>query len=306
MRVFVAGATGVVGHRLVPLLIAEGHEVTAAGRSPDKLRKLERAGAAAVKVDLFDRTALKRMVAGHDAVVNLATHIPPSSSRMLLPGAWKENDRIRREGSANLAAVALENGIPRLIQESFAPIYQDGGERWIDESWPRRTASYNRSVLDAERSAADFTEKGGTGVVLRFSGFYGPDAWQVREAAGMIAKGWAPLPGAPSAYISSIHHDDAATATLAALRAPAGIYNVTDDEPVTRREYVDTLAASLGLPAPKLPPAWLTKLGGSMSEMLGRSLRISNRKLRRATGWTPRYPSVREGWPAVAALLRAA
>jgi 2-alkyl-3-oxoalkanoate reductase len=306
MRVFLAGASGVVGRRLVPLLVAQGHGVTAVARAPEKRALLERLGAAAIQVDLFDRTAVTRAVAGHDAVINVATHIPPSSVRMLLPGAWKENDRIRREGAANLAAAALEAGAGRLIQESFAPIYVDGGARWIDEGWPSRPVRYNRSVLDAERTAAGFTAKGGCGIVLRFAGFYGPDAFQVVDAVKMIRKGWAPLPGAPDAYFSSIHHDDAATAAAAALNARPGIYNVGDDEPVTHREYVDSLAAATGVAPPRLLPAWLARLGGSIVELLSRSLRISNRKFRQETGWAPRYPSVREGWPAVMTLLRAA
>jgi nucleoside-diphosphate-sugar epimerase len=306
MRVFLAGATGVVGRRLVPLLVGEGHRVTAVGRTPEKRAALERAGAAPISVDLFGRDAVARAVKGHDAVINVATHIPSSFVKILLPSAWKENDRIRREAAANLAAAALQTGAGRFIQESFAPIYVDGSEHWIDESAPVRPVRYNRSVLDAERAAEGVTAKGGTGIVLRFAAFYGADAVHLRDMAGIIRKGWAPLPGAADAFFSSIHHDDAATAAMAALGARAGIYNVTDDEPLRRREYVDVLAAAIGVPSPKLPPAWLARLGGSLMELLSRSQRISNRRLREETGWTPRFPSVREGWPAVIALLRAA
>ena len=306
MRVFLAGATGAVGRRLVPLLVAEGHDVTGIGRTPEKRAALARAGARPVEVSLFDREALGVAVRGHGVVINVATHIPSSAGQMMLPRAWKENDRIRREGAANLAAAALAAGAERLVQESFAPIYEDGGERWLDESWPQRPVRHSRSVLDAERTVAGFTAQGGTGIVLRFSGFYGDDAFQVRDAVQMIRKGWAPMPGAPTAFFSSIHHDDAATAVVAALRAPAGTYNVTDDEPLRRREYVDTLAATIGAPPPQLPPVWLTRLGGSFTELLSRSLRISNRTFREATGWAPAFPSVRDGWPAVVRLLRAA
>ncbi|HEX2219958.1 MAG TPA: NAD(P)-dependent oxidoreductase [Gemmatimonadales bacterium] len=306
MRVFVAGATGVVGRRLVPLLVSEGHQVTAVGRSPEKRAALARAGATPVQVDLFDRWAVGRALEGHEAVINVTTHIPPSSGRMMLPGAWKENDRIRRDASANLAAAARAAGAGRFVQESFAPIYADGGEQWIDESWPVRPVRYNRTVLDAERAAAEFTGSGGIGVVLRFAAFYGDDAFHVRDAIRMIRKGWAPLPGPATAFFSSIHHDDAAAAAAAALRASAGVYNVSDDEPLRRRDYVDSLAGALGVPPPKLPPLWLTRLGGSLAELMSRSLRISNRKFRQETGWAPRFPSVRDGWPAVVRLLQAA
>jgi nucleoside-diphosphate-sugar epimerase len=303
VRIFVAGATGVVGRRLVPLLVAAGHDVTAIGRSPERRAALARAGATPVEVSLFDRAALARAVAGHQTVVNVATRIPPSATRLMLPGAWRENDRIRREGSGNLGQAARSAGAERFIQESFAPIYVDGGDRWLDESSPRNPVRYNRTVLDAERSAEEFTAAGAIGIVVRFAAFYAADAFQVRDAVRLIRKGWAPLPGSPAAFLSSIHHDDAASAVVAALQARAGAYNVTDDEPVRRREYVDLLAAAIGAPPPKLPPAWLTRLGGSLTELLSRSLRISNRKLREETGWAPAFPSVREGWPAVVRLL---
>jgi nucleoside-diphosphate-sugar epimerase len=299
---FVAGATGAVGRRLIPLLMAEGHEVTAIGRSAGKRDALARAGAKPVEVSLFDREALTHVVAGHQAVINVATSIP-RPARMMLPGAWRENDRIRREGAANLCQAALAGGAERFIQESFAPIYADGGERWLDESSPAQPVRYNRTVLDAEHAAAEFTAAGGVGIVLRFAFFYAVDAFQVPYAVRLIRRGWAPIPGSPAAFFSSIHHDDAASATAAALRARAGVYNVGDNEPLRRREYVVVLAAAIGAPPPKLPPPWLTRLGGSLIRLMSRSLRISNRKLREETGWAPAFPSVREGWPAVVRLL---
>src|SRR5262245_450057 len=116
LRIFVAGASGVIGRRVVPLLVAAGHRVTAVGRSPEKRAWLEREGAAARDLDLFDAVQVGREVAGHEVVINLATHIPPSS-RALLPGAWRHNDRVRRIVSANLARAALVAGTGRLIQE---------------------------------------------------------------------------------------------------------------------------------------------------------------------------------------------
>ena len=303
MRIFLAGATGVVGRRLVPLLTASRHRVTAVGRTAAKRATLARVGAEPVAVDLFDAAAVRKAVAHHDVVINLATHIPRSSLRMMLPGAWRENDRIRREASRILAEAARAAGTTRFIQESFAPIYEDGGDRWLDEFSPVRLARYNRSIADAEHSASWFTEGGGTGVVLRFASFYGPDATQVRELVASVRNGRALLPGRPDGFFSSISHEGAATAVLAALRVPAGIYNVTDDEPVTRREYVDSLAQALGVRPPRFPPRWLTRLGGSLAETIGRSLRLSNRRLRDATGWEPHYPSVRQGWREVVAAL---
>jgi nucleoside-diphosphate-sugar epimerase len=293
--VLVTGATGVIGARLVPLLLAQGHAVSALARSARAGAAIERAGARSLAADLFDRDALERCLRGQDVVINLATHMPGSTLRMLLPGAWRENDRLRRDAARNLVQAARACGVERFIQESFAPAYPDCGERWIDEDTPIAPVRYNRTIADAERAATSFTRGGGVGVVLRFAAFYGPDAFQSRDFAAMVRRGFAPLPGSPDAYISSVSHDDAASAVAASLTVPAGAYNVADDEPLRHREYADAIAAALGVASPRLPPPWMTRLMGSVGEMLARSQRISNRKLK-ATGWTPRHPGVREGW----------
>ena len=305
MRILVTGATGVVGRRAVPMLLSAGHDVVAIGRNPARMATLERAGATVIALDLFDRAAVRRAVAGHDVVVNLATHMPATTFRMMLPGAFRENDRIRREGSAILADAAVVGGVSRFIQESFAPVYADGGDRWLDETAPVRPARYNRTVLDAERSAERFARSGATGIVLRFAGFYGPDSRFLHEMVKMVRRGLAPLPGAANAYVSSISHDDAASAVVAALAVPSGIYNVCDDEPLTRREFADAFADAFGIARPRLMPSWAASLMGSLGELMSRSERMSNAKLR-ATGWAPRYPSAREGLRAVARAMEQA
>ena len=296
MRVLVTGASGVIGRRLIPILVRDGHAVTAVARSPASRAQLVRGGAAATNVDLFDAAAVAAAVTDHEAVINLATHIPDSSTQMFLPWSWRENDRLRRVTSALLVDACIARGVPRLIQESFAPVYPDRGDQWIDESTPIAPVRYNRSVADAEASADRFTRTGNTGVVLRFGSFYGPDAMQLRELVTWIKRGWAPIPGPPGAYLSSVSHDDAASAVAASIALPSGIYNVVDDTPLTHREFVDSLAAALDASPPRLPPSWLTPLFGSVGEMLARSVRISNQKLRGASGWAPRYASVRQGW----------
>ena len=303
MKILVTGATGVVGRRLVPLLVQSGHLVAAAGRSADGRDRIARMGATLVKADLLSPDSLRRAVAGCGAIVNLATHMPASALRMMLPGAWTENDDLRRFGSANLVDAALAEGVDRFVQESFAPVYPDCGDRWIEEDMPIRTARYNRTVEDAERAAARFSRVGGDGVVLRFAGFYGPDSRFLDGVVRSVQRGRVPMPGAPGSFLSSVSHDDAATAAAAALGVPPGVYNVADDEPVTRREYFDSLAKALGVPPPKFPPHWTGILFGSVGELLARSQRIANRKLKSVSDWTPRYPSVREGWPAVIAGL---
>jgi 2-alkyl-3-oxoalkanoate reductase len=303
MQIFVSGATGVVGRRAIPLLLAEGHSVTAVARDPLARQRLIQVGARCVSLDLFDLDALKRALGEHEVLINLATHMPSSSWKMLFRRAWQLNDRIRREGVRNLVDAALACGVTRMVQESFALTYPDRGSQWIDERTPLEPAAYNKTVLDAELSVWRFASQGTAGVVLRFAAFYGPDAMQVNSYMDALRWGWAALPGGPHRFISSVSHDDAASAVVAALHAPSGAYNVVDDEPVQRADYFGSLASNLGLDQPRFMPEWVTPLFGSVGELMSRSLRLSNRKLKGETGWTPKFPSVRDGWPAMLAQM---
>jgi Nucleoside-diphosphate-sugar epimerases len=300
MRIFVSGATGVLGRRVVPSLVAAGHRVTAVGRSAEKRALLERWGAPAVDTDLVDAAALREAVAGHDTIVNLATAVPHPVWRGMLPGAWREMDRVRRRISANLADAALAGAdVTRMIPESFAPIYAGAGDRWIDEAGEVRPGSYNRSVLDAESNVARLTHAGRVGVALRFGLFYGPHDAGTLQIVDSVRRGWFPLFGRAEDYFSFIAHDDAAAAVLASLSVPAGIYNVTEQEPLTRGEIADRLARLLGVKRPRFLPSWSSRLLGSLGETLARSLRISNRKLERASRWAPRYRTLVDGMEAI-------
>src|SRR5262249_4694091 len=156
-KVLVTGATGVVGRRLVPILLRNGHRVVVVARPSERREGLERAGAIAVDANLFDALSLRRAASRCDVVVNLATHMRTPSSQMTHLAAWKENDRVRKEGSSNMVDAALAEGVGRFIQESFAPVYPDSGDRWIGEETPLKPVRYNRTILDAERSAERFT-----------------------------------------------------------------------------------------------------------------------------------------------------
>lgn len=310
-NIFVTGATGVIGRHVVPELVRLGHRVTAIGRSDTKRAQLAAMGATAIAPPVnaqsrIDESLARRALDGHDTVINLATHMPPSSIQMMLPWEWRENDRVRRDDSAALVSAAIAVGTRRFLQESFGPVYKDAGTKWIDETWPIEPTKYNLSVRDAERSAERFSESGGTGIVLRFGAFYGPDAL-LRDMISVIRRGWSPLPGPANAFCSSVAQEDAASATvaLAINQVAAGIYNVCDDEPITRGEWAATLASAVGAPRPRTMPGWMTRLGGSTMQLLSRSQRMSNAKIKQATGWSPRWPSAREGLPHAARLLTA-
>jgi 2-alkyl-3-oxoalkanoate reductase len=298
MRVIVVGATGVIGRRAVPLMLRHGHRVTAVGRSPERLRHLASLGASTIELDLFDREAVRRAFVDHDAIANLATLIP-SGLDVFFSACWKETDRIRERGSALIVDEALDAGIKVFIQESFAPIYVDAGDHWVAEDAPTRPARYNQSTLKAEASAERFIRGGGRGVVLRFAYFYGPDDRFSRDVFKYVTRGWLPILGPPDAYLSTLHHDDAASAVVSALNIPSGAYNVVDNEPMTHRQFGAALAAMLGVAVPKFPPWWMTTLTGGVGETMSRSLRISNAKLRNLAGWSPKYATSQEAWEAV-------
>lgn len=305
LKIFIAGGTGVIGRRVVPALTGAGHEVVASSRSDAGIARLRSLGAQAVKMDLMDAADVRRAMGRPDVVVNLSTHIPRSTTAILLPWSWRENDRVRKIGSANIATAARLAGADCVIQESFAPAYADHGDEWIDERWHIKPARYNRTVLDAEASVAQFTKFGGRGIAMRFSYLYGPDSFATREMVHSVRRGTSPIAGPPDSYISSVSHDDAATAVVEALHLPAGSYNVSDDEPITRREWVESLARTLGVSPPRPLPGWLAALSGSTSELLSRSQRISNRKLRELCEWRPAVGCIRDAWPAVVAGMEA-
>lgn len=287
MRIFVSGGTGVIGWRTVRELGAAGHEVTALVRSDEKAALIERLGARPVRVSLFDPEPLTRAVAGSEVVINLATSLP-SLSRVMFSSAWRANDRVRSEGSRNLVDAALAAGAFRYIQESVVFVYAGGEDgRWLDENSEVTTTRIAASVLDAEASAGRFTQAGGIGVVLRFGAFYGPDSEHTLLQMRLARVGLNPLPGKGQDYVSSISTDDAASAVVAALEVPAGLYNIVDDAPITRDRYDLALAEALGVRRVRRP--WMPL--GTM-EHVARSHRVSNRKVRSATDWAPRYPSV--------------
>jgi nucleoside-diphosphate-sugar epimerase len=294
MRVFVTGGTGAIGRFVLPELVAAGHDVTALARSADKARQVEAAGARPVEVSLFDSGALQAAFAGHDAVLNLATAIPPARS-MAKPSAWEMNNRIRTEGSAAVVDAAIAAGVGRLVQESITFPYPDCGDAWITEDTPWEPTPALTSVATAEANAARFGEHGDA-VVLRFSAFYGPGSEQTDLVLRLARRHIGITLGAGDGYQSNIHLFDAATAAVAALYAPAGTYNVTDDQPLTKREYAEAAAAAVASHVWLRAPGRLVGVLGQSSAALRRSQRVSNRKLRDATDWSPRYANARDGY----------
>jgi nucleoside-diphosphate-sugar epimerase len=284
-EIVITGSTGVIGRRAVRELLAAGHRVTGVTRSARGRERLESLGAHAVEADVFDEASLRRAFDGAHAVVNLLTHVP-GADRMADPSAWEENDRIRTEASAAIARAARAAGARRLVQESIAFVYADGGDAWLDEDAPVAGGGVTTTALTAERNARELFD--GDAVVLRFGLYMGPDSQSTLAALQAARDGASSALGPPGAYRPTVWLDDAAAAIAAALRAPAGTYNVADTDPATNAEIDAALAATVGRSAlqPRAP----------QDGPLARSQRVSNRRLREVSGWAPRVRAATETW----------
>jgi nucleoside-diphosphate-sugar epimerase len=292
VKVFVTGATGVLGRATVPELIAAGHDVVAPGRTPEKRALLRQAGAEAIECDVFDFAQLAQAAAPCEAFVNLATHIPPPD-KALFKSAWRENDRIRTELSALAARVAQEDVrevlLRVLVQESIVMNYADRGDQWIDEQTSIQTTRPTASAVKAEENALGAARAGVRAVVLRFGVITARGSVHDEYALAMAGRGIAPLLGSADAYLSQISVEDAARAVVVALDAPTGIYNVTEDQPRTRGEIAAQLAAVAERENLRIFPGRLAPLlGRKRVGALARSQRVSNAKFKQATGWSPR------------------
>jgi nucleoside-diphosphate-sugar epimerase len=303
MRVFVAGASGAIGTRVVPQLIERGHEVTGTFRSPGNDARLRTLGANPVALDLLDADAVRMAVlaAEPDAIVHQATALATARFTRNLDRTFAETNRLRTEGTDNLLAVAREAGISRFVAQSFASMRnaREGGlvkteEDPLDPTPVKGTRETNAAMRHLEEAVT-----GAGGIALRYGGFYGADNDGLVEP---VRKRQFPIVGDGSGYFSFVHLDDAAAATVLALEHEgAAIYNIVDDEPAPVRDWLPVLARTLGAKPPRHFPVWLARIfAGEGAVMMGTSGRgASNARAKRELGWTPRYPSWRQGFAAV-------
>lgn len=308
MKIFVAGGTGVIGRPSVAELVAAGHQVRSTARGAEKAALIRAMGAEPVDVDLYDEAELRRAMAGCDAVVRLTTKIG-SLMKLGRLKTWEETNRLRTAGARTLVNAAIAEKASVYIHESVTFVYRDGGAAWLDEHAPVDDAASPilRAALEGEREAERFSRAGGRGIVLRFAGFYGPQAPSTMEMAALLRKRMIFQFGASSNYFSSAYLPDAGRAVAAAVNAPAGTYNVCDDDPIAFAEYLRAAAAAFGASAPRHLPGFLGKfMFGAVWNYFSRSHRISNARLKSVTNWWPRVRSAAEGWPLVAAELSAA
>lgn len=305
MKVFVAGATGALGRRLVPALIEGGHEVSAITRSPERAERLRAGGVEAAVGDALDGAAVDAAIASArpEAIVNELTDLPPALKPRKLKRYYAANDTVRREGSRNLIAAAEKHGVRRIVTQGVAFWYAPEPRGLASEGDPLYTAApdpIGRAVATMKEVEGATLAAAPEAVVLRYGFFYGPGTWY--SADGDVGKQVGarryPVIGKGEGVFSFVHVDDAAAATVAALTAPPGVYNVVDDEPVPLSVWLPELAEALGAKPPmKVPRAIAVVAAGRAPVVWMEQLRgVDNAKAKRELGWTPRYPSWRDGF----------
>jgi nucleoside-diphosphate-sugar epimerase len=299
MRVFVAGGTGVIGRRLVPQLVARGHQVTATTTSAGKLGLLEQLGAEGTVMDGLDAAAVSEAVAaaGPDAIVNEMTGL--SEAHAGKPNLRKAErffaitNRLRSEGIDHLLAAAEATGVSHVVAQGHASMNGIRRGGWVKtEEDPLEVVEGTKAINHLE----DVVVRAG-GAVLRYGGFYGPGAND--DQVKLVLKRLFPLVGGGTGYVSWVHVDDAVSATVLAVEQKArGVFNIVDDEPAPASEWLPYLAECAGAKPPRRVPAWLARLlagdmaVGIMTEGRG----FSNAKAKRELGWELRYPSWRQGF----------
>jgi len=310
MRVFVAGASGAIGTRLVPQLVDQGHQVIGTSRSAEKAEHLRALGAEPVALDLLDRAAVRRVVleAGPDAIVHQATALAELTFSRNFDRTFAQTNRLRTEGTDALLAAAGEAGVDRFVAQSFASFRtaREGGpvKTEDDPLDPAPVATTRKSTAAMRHLEEVVTDAGG--IALRYGIFYGAPNDGLIEP---IRKRRYPIIGDGGGFASFIHLDDAAAATVLALEHDGpGIFNIVDDEPAPVREWLPVAAQALGAGPPRRFPRWLARLvAGEAAVVMGTEARgASNAKARRKLGWKLRHPSWREGFAAAyAATARA-
>lgn len=298
MRILVAGATGVLGRRMVQQFLKKNHAVVGLARNEKGKQTIESLGGEAVVGNIFDADSIASEVKQADVVIHAATAIPAKVSSNA--GDWAMNDRLRREGTRALTEAAALVGARTYIQQSVVWVARPSDDSFFDENTKvEQPGEFYRSAFDGEQIAREAGERYGfKTAVLRCGGFYAPDATHTRLFAEGLLKRRLPLIGSGEAVSANLHADDAASAYVAAAEAGKhGLWHVTDDEPMTIKEMLLEMAQKLGAPAPRRIPLWLARLfvWRGVIEFFTRSTRTSNRLFRKDFNWSPRFSSFQEG-----------
>ena len=301
MRVFVAGGAGVLGRRLVPQLVARGHDVTATTTSPAKLSFLDQLGAEGVVMDGLDGASVAEAVAHAkpDVIVNQMTAIAGKPDIKHMDRWFATTNRLRTEGIDHLLAAAEATGVPHVVAQSYGSWNGEQSGGWVKtEADPLNLMP--GTVANPGMKAIQHLEQAvlkADGAVLRYGGFYGPGATD--DQVELIRKRQFPLVGNGAGHSSWVHLDDAASATVLAIEQKArGVFNIADDEPAPASEWLPYLAKCAGAKRPMRVPVWLARLlaGQAAVLMMTEGRAFDNAKAKRELGWELRYPSWRQGF----------
>ena len=297
MKIFIAGASGVLGRRLVKGLVSRGHSVVGQVRSPKAEAAVKAAGGEPRQADLFDAESLARAADGCDTVIHAATAIP--TKQKTAPADWAMNDHIRRKGTRCLTEAAGKIGAKAYLQQSITWVARPKDESAFDEDSPVVPEPAIQSAIDAEAIAREAASaEGFTVAILRGGYFYDSESAHMRMIGDALRKRQMPVIGSGDAMWAIIHTDDAASAFMAAAEKPTnGIWHIVDNELVPVRTYLTEFAARLGALAPRRAPVWLARwLAGEQAvTYFTKSTRTTNARFRRDFGWSPKYPTYREG-----------
>jgi nucleoside-diphosphate-sugar epimerase len=304
MKVLVAGASGAIGKQLVPRLVAAGHSVTGLTRSTAGAEAVRALGGEPAIADALDPEAVARAVAEvePEAIVHELTSLSASLDMRHFDRDFALTNRLRTEGTDHLLSAAQAVGVSRFIAQSYAGWnYARTGGPVKSENDPldAEPVAAFRGTLEAIRhleeavTGAEWT----TGIVLRYGGFYGPGAHD--DQVRLVRKRLVPLVGGGTGYVSRVHVDDAANATVLAMEQKAqGVFNIVDDEPAPVSVWLPYLAECVGAKPPWRVPVWLARLlaGEMVAGVMTEGRGFSNAKAKRQLGWELRYPSWRQGF----------
>lgn len=308
MKIFLAGATGAIGRRLVPLLVTNGHEVVGTTRTAGKADALRAAGASPVVLDALDRDAVREALirVEPEVVVHQLTALAAFTDFRKFDEGFAATNRLRTEGTDNLLAGMRELRVRRLVAQSYAglPHARTGGpvkteDDPLDEHPPEALRRSLEAIQHLERAVLH--TDGVEGTVLRYGGLYGPGTSLGEGGFQLegVRRRRFPTVGGGTGVWSFIHIDDAATATAAAIeRGKPGLYNIVDDDPAPVAEWLPALAAAIGAKPPRRLPAWAARLfvGEHGVVMMTEVRGASNAKAKRELGWQPAYASWRDGF----------
>jgi nucleoside-diphosphate-sugar epimerase len=297
MRVFIAGASGVLGRRLVRQFVARGHSVVGQVRSPKAESAVKEAGGEPRHADLFDAESLAKAAEGCDTIIHAATAIPVKQKTA--PADWAMNDHVRRKGTRCLTEAAAKIGAKTYLQQSIAWVARPKNDSPFDEDSPLISEPAIQSAIDAEAIAREAeSAEGFTVSILRCGFFYDSESAHTLMIAGALRKRQMPIIGSGEAMWAMVHTDDAASAYVVAAEKPlSGVWHIVDNELVQVSTFLKEFASRLGAPVPRRVPVWLARwlAGEQAAEYFTRSTRTTNARFRRDFGWTPRYPTYREG-----------